>query len=202
LVLDDSLVGEGLINTYDNVEIEPNEAGNMVITTFDATSDDFPEGEGILILWQLERTLYFVILLTPDFDSVEEVWDTAFDSFTAKPMEPEASPVPPTNTTAPPTPTTKPKPKPTATKPPPPPQANKGCYLIVNELGADITITFTAQDWQWNETIDLPTGAQKEYCLDPGRYTYTLDAPPPWGSTNGELTVNAGDRFRWPIRGG
>jgi hypothetical protein len=201
LVLDDSLVGEGLITSYDNVETETSEDGNMVGASFDATSDEYEEGEGILILWQLGRTLYFVILLTPDYDSIEEVWDTAFNSLTAKPMEPEPSPVPPTNTSAPPTATTKPKPKPTATKPPPP-QANKGCYLIVNELGADITITFTAQDWQWNETIDLPKGTQKEYCLDPGRYTYTLDAPPPWGSTNGELTVNAGDRFRWPIRGG
>jgi serine protease Do len=41
----------------------------------------------------------------------------------------------------------------------------------------------------------------KEYCLDLGRYTYTIDAPPPWGSINGDLTVNAGDRFRWPIEG-
>jgi len=39
------------------------------------------------------------------------------------------------------------------------------------------------------------------YCLDPGRYTYTLDAPPPWGSTNGEMVVNAGDRYLFPIRG-
>jgi hypothetical protein len=201
-VLDESLVGEEIITSYDNVETETNEAGNMVAANFDAISDEYSEGEGILILWQLRRTLYFVMLLTPDFDSIEEVWDTAFDSLTAKAMELTAAPEPPTNTPAPPTATQPPAPPPTQPPAPPPPTANKGCYLIENQLGADITITFTARDRQWNDTISLPAIETKEYCLDPGSYTYTLDAPPPWGSTNGELEVRAGDRFRWPIRGG
>ena len=63
-------------------------------------------------------------------------------------------------------------------------------------------MTFTARDRQWNDSFPVPANGTKEYCLDPGSYTYTIDAPPPWGSTNGELVVNAGDRFRWPIRGG
>jgi serine protease Do len=64
-----------------------------------------------------------------------------------------------------------------------------------------VTVTLTAQDWQWSDNFVLAPGGEKEYCLDPGRYTYTLDAPPPWGSTNGELPVQAGDRYLFPIRG-
>ena len=63
-----------------------------------------------------------------------------------------------------------------------------------------MTVTLTAQDWVWNDTFTLQPGEERPYCLDPGRYTFTLDAPPPWGSTNGELVVNAGDRFLFPIR--
>jgi serine protease Do len=62
-----------------------------------------------------------------------------------------------------------------------------------------VIVTLTAQDWAWNDTFTLQTGEERIYCLDPGTYTYTLDAPPPWGSTNGELVVNAGDRFLFPI---
>jgi serine protease Do len=62
-------------------------------------------------------------------------------------------------------------------------------------------VTLTARDWQWNDTFSLAPGGEKNYCLDPGRYTYTLDAPPPWGSTNGEMVVAAGDRYLFPIRG-
>jgi serine protease Do len=78
--------------------------------------------------------------------------------------------------------------------------ADKGCFLMVNELGAEVTATFTAQDRQWSDSYTLGVGESKIYCLDPGRYTYTLDAPPPWGAASGELTINAGDAFRWPIQ--
>ncbi len=77
----------------------------------------------------------------------------------------------------------------------------KGCFLFQNFLGADVTVTLTAQDWQWSDAFTLAPDGENLYCLDPGRYTYTLDAPPPWGSTNGELTVQAGDRYLFPIRG-
>jgi hypothetical protein len=93
-------------------------------------------------------------------------------------------------------------PAPTPTEAPPselPP--DKGCYLFQNFLGADVTVTLTAQDWAWSDAFTLAPGGENPYCLDPGRYTYTLDAPPPWGSTNGELVVQAGDRFLFPIRG-
>jgi serine protease Do len=110
--------------------------------------------------------------------------------------------VPPTHTPVPPTPTSKPKPKATATQAPPtPPPASQGCYQFQNFLGADVTVTLTAKDWEWSDSFTLTPNEEKLYCLDPGRYTFTLDAPPPWGSTNGELTVQAGDLFLFPIRG-
>jgi serine protease Do len=73
--------------------------------------------------------------------------------------------------------------------------------VFENHLGVDLTVTFTAQDRQWSDSFSIPADGTKEYCLDPGRYTYTIDAPPPWGSINGDLEVHAGDRYLWPIRG-
>ena len=75
--------------------------------------------------------------------------------------------------------------------------ASKGCYTFQNQLGAEINITFTGKDL--NETFKVPKGTEVQKCYNPGKYTYTLDAPPPWGSTNGELTINAGDNFYFPI---
>ena len=77
--------------------------------------------------------------------------------------------------------------------------ASLGCYLFQNQLGSEITITFTAQNRDWNNTFPLGVDAEREECFEPGLYTYTLDAPPPWGSTNGEMDVAAGDNFYFPI---
>lgn len=80
-------------------------------------------------------------------------------------------------------------------------QASKGCYTFQNQLGAELNITFTNRDSKWNTTFKVAPRGESRQCFDPGRYTYTLDAPPPWGSTNGELTVSAGDNFAFPIYG-
>ena len=61
-------------------------------------------------------------------------------------------------------------------------------------------ITFTRKGDGWNTTFKVKEDAEVQQCFDPGDYTYTLDAPPPWGSTNGELTINAGDNYTFPIR--
>jgi len=121
---------------------------------------------------------------------------------------PTTEPPPPTDTPRPqptdtprPRPTDTPRPQPTS-PPAPPPASGQGCYLFENEIPAELTVTFTARDRQWSDTFKVPANGTREYCLAPGRYTYTIDAPPPWSSTNGELTVNPGDRYRWPIRGG
>ena len=79
--------------------------------------------------------------------------------------------------------------------------ARQGCYLFQNQLGSEITITLTRGSDGWNRTFKVGKGVEQQECFDPGKYTYTLDAPPPWGSSNGELEVAAGDRYLFPIRG-
>lgn len=80
------------------------------------------------------------------------------------------------------------------------PNASQSCFLFINELGPEITITFTNRDDNTNNrTTKLPPDGQVTECYSPGRYTYTLDAPPPWGSTNGEVDLAPGDYFRFPI---
>lgn len=77
--------------------------------------------------------------------------------------------------------------------------ATQGCYLFQNQIGPELNITFTNKDSGKSETFKVPGNGEIEKCFAPGRYTYTLDAPPPWDSTNGELTVEAGDAFLFPI---
>lgn len=79
--------------------------------------------------------------------------------------------------------------------------SNQGCYLFQNQLGSEVTITLTRTDTGRGTTFKVAGGGESEQCFDPGRYTYTMDAPPPWNSINGELTVEAGDAFLWPIAG-
>lgn len=105
----------------------------------------------------------------------------------------------------PPTPTPGPRPQPAA----PPSTGNEssaldpslGCFLFENQLGTEVTITFTRQDQPWNITFKVAGNESQAQCFEPGRYTYTLDAPPPWNSVNGELRIDAGDRYRFPIQG-
>ena len=78
--------------------------------------------------------------------------------------------------------------------------ADQGCYLFQNQLGPELTITFTRSDGNWSDTIKVRSDKDEPYCFAPGKYTVTVDAPPPWGELNSELKVNAGDRFYYPIR--
>ena len=78
--------------------------------------------------------------------------------------------------------------------------SDQGCYLIENFLGAELTFTITARDWQWSETFRIPAAGQHVMCLGPGRYTYTIDAPPPWNSINDYLDAAAGQHYRFPVR--
>ncbi len=77
--------------------------------------------------------------------------------------------------------------------------ATQGCYLFQNQLGPELTITFTDQATGQGVTFTVPGQGEVEKCFDPGTYSYTLDAPPPWSSTNDVLTVQAGDQFLFPI---
>ncbi len=108
-----------------------------------------------------------------------------------------------------PTPTPRPQPTPQPTAPPaaptPEPEselpADMGCYLIQNQIGAELTFTFTGVSFQFNETFRVPPMTDIPICLYPGRYNVTIDAPPPWGGLNESIDVAAGDRLLWPIRG-
>jgi serine protease Do len=84
---------------------------------------------------------------------------------------------------------------------PAPANPAQGCYLIQNQLGAELTVTLTRSDSGKGETFKVVGGAEVEKCLDPGKYTYTIDAPPPWNTINGDLNVQAGDVFLWPVSG-
>ena len=226
---DAALVETGLVTSYSDLEVEGNQAGDAAGGRMAVITEQFGAGEAEIMLWQVQHVLYVMALVTPDYAGAREFWTRAMDSLepsvdtvpvpTAVPptqppeptatatLEPSPTP-PPTATTQPqptatprPQPTATPRPQPTATKPPSLP-AGQGCYLFENGIPAELTVTFTAQDRQWSDSFKIPAGGTKEYCLDPGRYTFTIDAPPPWSSTNGELVVNAGDRFRWPINPG
>jgi hypothetical protein len=212
LILEDALVGEGLILSYDDLEIERLEGENVVVIGgYTIDTDRFGPGEGRILLWQVDHVLYMLIALTPAYDQVQAVWEQALDSLRvfsdaveapSPPPEPSNTPQPEPTDTPKPKPSKTPKPKPTDTQPPPPPpDANQGCYLFENYIDAELNVTFTSKDRPWSDSFKIPPMGTKEYCLDPGTYTYTIDAPPPWGSTNGEIVVHAGDRYRWPIRG-
>jgi serine protease Do len=81
--------------------------------------------------------------------------------------------------------------------------ADQGCYLFENRLGPELTVTITAQQWKWNETFKVAAdGGQHLICLSPGHFTVTVDAPPPWGTLNDDLYVEAGEHYRFPIVAG
>ncbi|MGD2207293.1 MAG: hypothetical protein PVH17_10980, partial [Anaerolineae bacterium] len=77
-VLDEALIGEGLISSYENLEVESQ--NDMVSAAFNISSEQFSDGEGELILRQLDQTLYFMVLLTPSYNDVKEVWQAALDT--------------------------------------------------------------------------------------------------------------------------
>jgi cell division septation protein DedD len=79
--------------------------------------------------------------------------------------------------------------------------ADQGCYLMENYIGAELSVTITAQDWDWNDNFIVDRMGEHVFCLSPGTYTLTIDAPPPWADINTELKAVAGERLRWPIWG-
>ncbi|MFN8486347.1 MAG: trypsin-like peptidase domain-containing protein [Caldilineaceae bacterium] len=92
----------------------------------------------------------------------------------------------------------KPKPVPTYR-----PNPNKqGCLLFQNNLNAELTITFTSKDGKWNKTFKVGGKGSHQECFAPGEYTYTLDAPPPWGSSNGRIDIAPGSYRRFPVNAG
>lgn len=121
---------------------------------------------------------------------------TAPQAATPTPTSPPAQAAAPTPTAAQALPTATPTAA-TVADPFPP---NKGCFLFQNQLGPELTVTVTGKEGNFSDNFKVAEGTDVPYCLDPGRYTYTIDAPPPWADINGELDVKTGDRFMFPIR--
>jgi serine protease Do len=80
--------------------------------------------------------------------------------------------------------------------------SGQACITFRNNLGAELTITFTRTSDQWNKTFKVGGHRQQRECFNPGRYTLTVDAPPPWGSFNDDLTLSAGDNFPYDVNPG
>lgn len=78
--------------------------------------------------------------------------------------------------------------------------ADQGCLLLQNQLGPELTFTFTSADGSWRDIIKVSADHDVPYCFKPGRYRVTVDAPPPWSSLNRDFEIKAGDRAYFPIR--
>lgn len=74
-----------------------------------------------------------------------------------------------------------------------------GCFLISNYVGPELNVTTTNKDNGRSENFKVPAGGAQVWCLDPGSYAFTIDAPPPWDDLNTDIKINAGDRFEWTI---
>lgn len=79
--------------------------------------------------------------------------------------------------------------------------ADKGCYLIRNAVGPELNVTTTNKDNGKSENFRVPAGGDYVWCTFPGRYAFTIDAPPPWSSMNADRDVALGDRIMWTISG-
>ncbi len=103
-----------------------------------------------------------------------------------------------------PTPTARPLPPAAPTQTPQPSQsdlpADKGCYLFQNFMGAELNVTLNGPGG-FSDNFKIPANGERLYCLWPGRYNYTIDAPPPWADINGSLDAQAGKHYRFPIQG-
>ena len=79
--------------------------------------------------------------------------------------------------------------------------ADKACYLVQNFVGPELTVTFTNQDSGQGMDFKVPAGGEELKCIAPGRYTATVDAPPPWANVNFSFTAFAGEREYMPFHG-
>lgn len=158
------------------------------------------EGETVELTGQVEECAWVRILTAdgtvgwvagqPQFLTIDGSCDDIRE------VDPATEPLLPT-----PAPTATPTPAPTPTPPLQDAPADQGCYLFQNALSADLTLTFEPAGGGESESFEISADSELEYCLAPGQYTYTISAPPPWSDISGQLPVQAGDRFLFPIRG-
>lgn len=76
--------------------------------------------------------------------------------------------------------------------------AAKGCAVLVNQLGFAVTINLKRADG-WHDTVNVPAGAQKEYCVAPGSYTASFSSSAKPGALTFPVTVKGGEYYRIPL---
>jgi hypothetical protein len=80
----------------------------------------------------------------------------------------------------------------------------QGCYLFQNGLPAPLSVTIVGTDNDFTQTIELTANEEAPFCFDPGVYQYTVryQVNPDTAAVEipGELTVQAGERFLFPIQ--
>lgn len=75
----------------------------------------------------------------------------------------------------------------------------QGCVRIGNYIGPELTVTFTQQASGQSQETRVPNNMALIYCLNPGRYSVTVDAPPPWSNLNFEVDIKAGEGIDMPF---
>lgn len=75
----------------------------------------------------------------------------------------------------------------------------QGCVRIGNYIGPELTVTFTHQASGESAQTSVPNNETRIYCLYPGRYSVTADAPPPWGNINFEIDIKVGEGIDIPL---
>lgn len=75
----------------------------------------------------------------------------------------------------------------------------QGCVRVGNYIGPELTVTFTQLSSGQSFQSTVPNNQTRIYCLNPGRYTVTADAPPPWSNTNFEMEIRAGEGIDLPF---
>jgi uncharacterized protein YgiM (DUF1202 family) len=78
---------------------------------------------------------------------------------------------------------------------------NMGCFLMNNTVGPELNVTTTNKESGESGNFKVPAGGAIVWCMEPGFYAFTIDAPPPWDDLNTDRKISAGERFEWTIGG-
>jgi hypothetical protein len=93
-LLNTFLVQTQVVESYETYVDQYEEGNNGYLVYFEAVAADTGEdNQGEIFLTQVDSTLYTLILLADDYDSVAEAWQATLESFTPNP-EPEIAAVP------------------------------------------------------------------------------------------------------------
>ena len=79
--------------------------------------------------------------------------------------------------------------------------AGKSCFKVSNFLGPELTVSLTNRETGQSQDFRVAAGngTSETRCVDPGRYSVTIDAPPPWSTLNGDVTAAPGELVDIPV---